>query len=94
MAAPFINGMVNREVSFCRVHSLEAKEKLEKLFLDNRISYFVEWKEYSFLSKIFNPKAKNSFVFKINEEDLAKARLLVAGSSDVDDGSEETEAAE
>ena len=31
---------------------------------------------------------------KINEEDLAKARLLVAGSSDVENGSEETEVAE
>ncbi|MCQ2499073.1 MAG: hypothetical protein MJ133_08810 [Lachnospiraceae bacterium] len=94
MAAPFINGMVNREVSFCRVHSIEAKDKLEKLLLDNRISYFVEWKEYSFITKLFNPKVKNSFVFKINEEDLAKARLLVAGSSDVENGSEETEVAE
>lgn len=31
----------NREVTFCRVYSQESKKKLEKLFLQNRISYFI-----------------------------------------------------
>ena len=43
----------NREVSFCRVYSLTSKEKLEKLFLQNRISYFIEWQERSFISRLF-----------------------------------------
>lgn len=90
MASVFNNGMVSREVSFCRVYSKDAKEKMEKIFLDNRISYFVEWQEYSFLTKLIRPKAKNSFVFKINEEDLARATELVRGVS----ASEEVEEAE
>lgn len=41
-ALSFDDKVFNREVSFCRVYSLESKEKLEKLFLRNRISYFIE----------------------------------------------------
>ena len=41
MAVDIFDGsMYYREVAFCRVYSLESKEKLEKLFLKNRISYF------------------------------------------------------
>ncbi len=32
-ALSFDDKVFNREVSFCRVYSLESKEKLEKLFL-------------------------------------------------------------
>ena len=77
------NGMVSREVSFCRVYSLDAKKKLEKLFLENRISYFVEWQDRSLLSRIIGGKDKNVFTIKINEADVERATALVQGMDSI-----------
>ena len=74
----------NREVSFCRVYSQDSKDKLEKLFLKNRISYFIEWQERSFLARLFgNDKQKNIFTIRINEADVEKAMELVRGIDSV-----------
>lgn len=84
MANPYFNnGWVNREVPFCRVYSKDAKEKLEKLFLENRISYFVEWQQRSFLSRLLGKGQKNVFIIKINSEDVQKAKALVQGDEAV-----------
>lgn len=77
MANSFEGGIYNREVAFCRIYSMEAKDKLEKLFLNNRISYFVEWENRSFVSKLLGNKEKNVFTIKINEEDVQRATELV-----------------
>ncbi len=77
MSQSFNNGIMSREVAFCRVYSKDAKDKLEKLFLNNRISYFVEWQNRSFISKLLGNKEKNVFTIKINEEDVARATDLV-----------------
>ena len=72
----------NREVSFCKVYSLEDKEKLEKVFLKNRISYFIEWQDKPLLQRIFSRdsnKEKSFFTIRINEADVPKARELVQG---------------
>lgn len=79
MSSAFNNGVVNREVAFCRIYSKEAKDKLEKLFLENRISYFVEWQEKSLLSRLMGQKEKNVFTIKINDADIEKATALVKG---------------
>ena len=47
----FDNQVINREVPFCRVYSMDSKQKLEKLFLKNRISYFIEWEGKSYSIK-------------------------------------------
>ncbi len=70
----------NREVSFCRGYSMESKDRLEKLFLENRISYFIEWQERSFFSRIFGGgkrKEKSMFTVRINEADVERATELV-----------------
>lgn len=70
----------NREVSFCKVYSMDSKEKLEKIFLKNRISYFIEWQERPLLSRMFGSdrhKEKNIFIIRINEADVEKATELV-----------------
>ncbi|MCR4989355.1 MAG: hypothetical protein K6A38_00620 [Lachnospiraceae bacterium] len=72
-------GVVNREVPFCRVYSKEAKEKLEKIFLQNQISYFVDCHEGSFISNLLGKKSKNVFTIKINDADVGKATALVQG---------------
>lgn len=78
----FDNQRFNREVPFCRVYDQESKEKLEKLFLQNRISYFIEWQERPLLSRVFGSerkKEKNIFVIRINEADVERATQLVQG---------------
>ena len=77
------NGVVNREVAFCRVYSMDAKEKLEKLFLKNRISYFVEWQDRSFISRLLGAREKNIFTIKINDADIERATALVQGIESV-----------
>lgn len=87
MASVIIDDKVfNREVSFCKVYSLESKQKLEKLFLQNRISYFIEWQDKSFLSRLLrgeNQKEKTVFIIRINEADIEKATALVQGLESV-----------
>ena len=81
-ALSFDDKVFNREVSFCRVYSLESKEKLEKLFLRNRISYFIEWQDRSFLSRLLkgeNQKEKTTFTI-LNYENTAKEFVLVANA--------------
>lgn len=76
----------HREVAFCKVYSMDSKEKLEKLFLQNRISYFIEWQDKSFLERLIsrnNSKEKNVFTIRINEADVERARELVSGLESV-----------
>lgn len=73
----------NREVPFCKVYSLDSKEKLEKIFLKNRISYFVEWQNKSFFQKILGGRDKTVFTIRINEADVERARQLVQGIESV-----------
>lgn len=77
MSSVFMDGMVNREVAFCRVYSKDARDKLEKIFLQNRISYFIDYQDRSFLGKLMGTKEKNVYTIKINEEDVPKATELV-----------------
>lgn len=82
----FDDQIFNREVSFCRVFGLENKQKLEKIFLKNRISYYIEWQERSFFSRIFgkeHQKEKNMFTIRINEADIERATQLVQGLESV-----------
>ena len=87
MASGMIEGrMFNREVAFCKVYSHESKEKLEKLFLKNRISYFIEWQDKSLFQRLMakeNNKEKTVFTIRINEADVEKARELVQGIESV-----------
>lgn len=76
----------NREVTFCRIYSQESKKKLEKLFLQNRISYFIEWQERSLFSRLFrgrNQREKNVFTVRINEADIERATELAKGLDDI-----------
>lgn len=76
----------NREVTFCRVYSQESKKKLEKLFLQNRISYFIEWQERSLFARLFGGKRqreKNVFTVRINEADVERATELAKGLDDI-----------
>ncbi len=80
----FDNQIFNREVSFCKVYSVDSKDKLEKLFLQNRISYFIEWQDRPFMARLFgNEKQKNMFTIRINEADVERATELIRGIESV-----------
>ena len=74
----------NNEVSFCRVYSKESKRILEERFLKNRISYYIEWQDKSFLQRLFgSDKDKIMCTIRINRADVERARDLVSGLEDV-----------
>ncbi|WP_026495199.1 hypothetical protein [Butyrivibrio sp. WCD3002] len=74
----------NNEVSFCRVYSRESKKTLEERFLSNRISYYIDWHEQSFLKKLFGGnKNKIYCTIRINRADVERARELVSGLEDI-----------
>lgn len=85
-AIMFDDKVYNREVAFCKVYSMDSKEKLEKIFLKNRISYFIEWQDKSFWQRMFGNdgrKEKTVYIIRINEEDVERAKELVQGIDSV-----------
>ncbi|MDO4284418.1 MAG: hypothetical protein Q4C60_03695 [Eubacteriales bacterium] len=74
----------NNEADFCRTESAAAKAQLERVFLENRISYFVKFEEKGFLERIFGGKEKNSYTVRINNRDIALATKLVRNISGVE----------
>lgn len=75
---PFGTGQVNNEVDFCRVYDLETKKKIEKILLDNRISYCCHFEDKGLLQKVFNKSGQNSAcIFRIHDEEVPRARKLV-----------------
>ncbi len=82
MAALNFNALFfNHEISFCKVYNVESKDKLEKLLVSNRISFFVEWQEQRLWERFFRNVngQKNVFTIHINEADTGLARDLVEG---------------
>lgn len=78
----FDGKVFNREVPFCRAYSTESKDKLEKIFLQHGISYFIEWQERSWLTRVLGgekQKEKAVFTIRINEADVERATELVKG---------------
>lgn len=76
---------VNNEVAFCKVYNLKQKEEIEKLLLQNRISYFVKWQEQTFFKRMFDSETKEKIIFIICIHDTAieRAKELVAEMPDV-----------
>ena len=82
MAALNFNALFfNHEIPFCKVYNVESKDKLEKLLVSNRISFFVEWQEQRLWERFFRNVngQKNVFTIHINEADTGLARDLVEG---------------
>lgn len=85
MAALNLNALFfNHEISFCKVYNMESKDKLEKLLVSNRISFFVEWQERRFWERFFKTDgSKEVFTIHINEADTTLARNLAEGIESV-----------
>mgnify|MGYP001024779711 CR=1 FL=1 len=54
---------VNNELEWCQVKDLESKEKIEKVLLKYRVSYFVKWEKPRF----FSNDTFGSCVFCVNQ---------------------------
>ena len=73
----------NNEMDFCRVRGEEAKRALERVFLGNRVSYFIRFESRSVLSRLFMGRKPESYVIRINVRDFARAAELVEGMENV-----------
>lgn len=74
MAALNLNALFfNHEIPFCKVYGIEGKDKLARLLVTNRISFFIEWPEHRFWDE------RNVFTIRINEADSILAKNLVEG---------------
>lgn len=71
----------NHEIPFCKVYGIESKDKLEKLLVTNRISFFVEWQEKKLWQRFFGTTdgRRNEFTIRINEADSVLANDLLEG---------------
>ncbi len=72
------DSIYDNEVPFCRAYGLERKQALEKLFLKERISYYVVWQNDHWWQRFFSGKKKEVCTFRINRADVPRARELVA----------------
>jgi diaminopimelate epimerase len=54
---------VNNEMEWCEVEDLETKGKIEKILLNNRISYYITWTR----PKFFSSDKNEHCVFCVNQ---------------------------
>ena len=59
----------HNEIELVRVNSTELKNKIEKAFLRNRISYFIRWDRESVWQKMFGRKNSEQCKICINDWD-------------------------
>ena len=69
----FADVKVHNELEFCVILDLDVKKQLERLFLDERISYYEKWNDTSFLRRIFSGENRNRCIICINEMQREKA---------------------
>ena len=64
---------VHNELEWCQVTDLETKEKIEKMLLKNRVSYFVKWEK----PKLFSNEKFGTCIFCVNQlqKEIADAAL-------------------
>lgn len=71
---------VHNEIEFCETSDMEMKQKIEKVLLNNRISYYIKWYKEGLFKR-----NRNVCVFCINENAKESAEQLVQSiGKDVD----------
>lgn len=75
--------MVSNECDFCKVYNEQTLHRVERVFLQNRISYFIRQQDWSLLSFLFSNN-KMSCVFRINQRDVARASYLISDIRGID----------
>lgn len=81
MAAMAFNSVFfNHEIPFCKVYGVDEKEKIEKLFLKNGISFCIKWQKDKLWVRLKNKDflGQSVFTVHINEADQSRAKDLIA----------------
>jgi hypothetical protein len=73
----FADVKIHNEIEFCVVHDEDVKTKIERAFLNNRISYYEKWEEPSIFSRIFGEKGHKKCTLCINSMQADKASELL-----------------
>ena len=76
----------HNEIELIRVENSELKNKIERAFLRNRISYFIRWDKVSLIQKIFGKKENQNCRICINEWDKEKAIEILKEMEDAVSG--------
>lgn len=84
----FADVKVHNEVEFCTISDSNAKKQLERLFLDERISYYEKWEDVSFFKRIFSGQDKSRCTLCINEMQKDKADELLEEHPEIKAGIE------
>lgn len=79
----FGRSMVSNECDFCKIYNETTLRQVERIFLQNRISYFIRQEDFSILAFLFSNN-RASCVFRINERDVARASYLVSDIRGID----------
>ena len=67
----------HNEIELVRVDSTELKNKIERAFLRNRISYFIRWDRVSFWQRLFGKKNSEKCKICINDWDKELAMEIL-----------------
>ena len=67
-----------RNGDFCKVYDMGTKEQIERILLANRISYSCRFEKQGFFSKLFGVGEKALCTFRIHDEEVPRAKRLVA----------------
>lgn len=72
---------VNNEIQLCEISDMDIKIKIERVLLQNRISYFVRWNKAGLFRR-----RKESCIFCINDNDrnLAENSIRALGKDVAD----------
>lgn len=73
----FSDVKIHNEIEFCVVRDPEIKMKIERAFLNNRISYYEKWEDPSFFSRLFGDRGRTQCTLCINSMQADKAGELL-----------------
>lgn len=79
----FDRRMLSNECDFCKVYSEANLHRVERVFLKNRVSYFIRQEDFSLFAFLFSNN-KMSCVFRINRRDIPLATYLVSDIRGID----------
>lgn len=82
-ALTFANVKVHNEIEFCKVSNMEIKQKIERAFLSNRISYYERWEDVSFFKRFFGTKERQTCIICINSMQKEKAEVIIENMPEI-----------
>jgi hypothetical protein len=73
---------VNNEMEWCEVEDLETKGKVEKILLNNRISYYITWAK----PRLFSSDKNERCIFCVNQLQKETADAAIAALAEEEKG--------